>query len=110
MANSLKQLLILRLVVERSVFLDVQKHVNSRLQQNVEAEKKAGEEKLKREVGALKEQLQVRGFIHEYSLIFLLFCCAVVALMLCISGSYVIFPSQLEKSKKILALVDLLSC
>jgi len=33
--------------------------MNSRLQQNVEAEKKSGEEKLMRELGALKEQLQV---------------------------------------------------
>jgi len=30
------------------------------LQQNIEAEKKAGEDKLKRELGALKEQLQAR--------------------------------------------------
>jgi len=41
------------------VRLHVQKQVNSRLQHNIEAEKKAGEEKLKRELGALKEQQQV---------------------------------------------------
>ena len=33
--------------------------MNSRLQQSVEAEKRSGEDKLKRELGALKEQLQV---------------------------------------------------
>ena len=37
----------------------MQKQVNSQLQHNIEAEKKAGEEKLKRELGALKEQQQV---------------------------------------------------
>jgi len=39
--------------------------VNSRLQQNIEAEKKSSEEKLKRELGALKEQLQVNRDCSE---------------------------------------------
>ena len=45
---------------------DVQKEINSRLQQNIEAEKKAAEEKLKRELGALKEQLQVVCTLLHY--------------------------------------------
>lgn len=40
----------------------VQKQQNGRLQQTLETERKSYEEKMKRELGALKEQLQVRCF------------------------------------------------